>query len=132
MAAGGAGGTTAGTEAGIVNAVDDIGSGIPSTLYHYTDDATAALIEGSQLGLPGTSTYLTNKGGLSAVQAQIELALPTRNTGTAVFAVDARVLDSVNLVRTGRVTGNVFNRAGGGTEFVFNQTIPPGYFTRIR
>lgn len=122
----------AATTTAATTTADTAGTAASLTLDHYTDDATAALIESSQLGLPGRATYSTNAGNLSPLQAQIELALPTRNTATSIFAVDARVLDSVNLIRAGRVTGNVFNRGGGGTEFLFNQVVPRGAFRRIR
>jgi len=102
-----------------------------STLYHYTDETSAAAIQESQLGRGG-NIYLTNNGSLSPLQSQIELALPPGNTGRAVFAVDAGALNPSNLVRTGRVTGNVFNRAGGGAEFVYNQTVPRSALTRIK
>ena len=68
-------------------------------------------------------------GALREAEAQIELALPRGNTARALFAVDAQALPS--LVRSGRVTGNVFNRAGGGFEFIFDRPIK-GAFRQIR
>jgi hypothetical protein len=88
------------------------GTSLPKYLYHYTDDATAALIEKSQLGLPGRTTYLTPEGGLSSLQAQIELALPQKNTATSLFRISTEGLDLSKVILQGRVTGDVFNRAG--------------------
>jgi hypothetical protein len=45
-----------------------------------------------------------------------------------MFAVDAQATPL--LIRAGRVAGNVYNRAGGGFEFVFDQAIKGG-FTQI-
>jgi RHS repeat-associated protein len=115
------------------DAAAGLGETLPGTLYHYTNDETAALIEATQLGqmTEDPMVFLTDNGSLSPLQAQIELALPPTNSATSIFAVDVRALQTVNLVRQGRVTGNVFNRAGGGTEFVLNQTIPKSAFRRI-
>ena len=108
-----------------------LGEAEGKTLFYYTDEATAAMIrESGQIGAPGAKeVFLTNKGNLSPLQAQIELALPAKNTATAVFAVDAQALPT--LLRSGRVTGNVFNRAGGGFEFVFGGPVLGG-FKQIR
>jgi hypothetical protein len=112
-------------------AAERAASELPETLYYYTDEATAAAIkESGQIGAPGAMEgFLTKKGNLSPLQAQIELALPAKNTARAVFAVDAQATPT--LLRAGRVTGNVFNRAGGGFEFVFNGPVKGG-FTQIR
>jgi RHS repeat-associated protein len=116
-------GATKAAEEGILK----LGEAEGKTLFYYTDDATAAMIrESGQIGAPGAKeVFLTNKGNLSPLQAQIELALPAKNTGTAVFAVDAQSLPT--LLRSGRVTGNVFNRGGGGFEFVFGGPILGGF-----
>ena len=67
--------------------------------------------------------YLTNKSGLSPLQAQIELALPAnRALPTSILRIDASGL-SPSMIR--RVQGNLPGMgAGGGTEFLFNQNIP--------
>lgn len=106
--------------------------GAAEKVYHYTDEATAELIERSQLGLPGRTTYLTPNGNLSPTQAGVELALPQRNTAEAVFEVSTKALDPSKVSRTGRVTGNVLGRGGGGTEILYEGTIPRGSFTRVR
>lgn len=101
-------------------------------LYHYTDEATAELIERSQLGLPGRTTYLTPDGNLSPTQAGIDLALPHRNTAEAVFEVSTKALDPSKVSRTRRVSGNVGGRAGGGTEVLYEGTIPRDAIRRVR
>lgn len=106
--------------------------GAGNSVYHYTDEATAEVIERSQLGLPGRTTYLTPNGGLSPTQAGIELALPQRNTAQAVFEVSAKALNPSKISRTGRVAGNVNSRGGGGTEILYEGAIPRGAFRRVR
>ena len=109
-------------------------SRLPPVLFHYTDEAGAAAIQSSQLGRADRFLYLTNQGGLSPLQAQLELSLPAQNSARALFAIDSQALNTSNLLRSGRVTGNVFSRPGGGTEFMFNKgtTVPPNAFTRFR
>lgn len=93
-------------------------------LYHYTSREAAEAIsqQGLKVGRDGFS-YLTNKGGLSPLQAQIELALPAnRALPNSILRIDASGL-SPSLIR--RVSGNLPGYgAGGGTEFLFNQHIP--------
>lgn len=93
-------------------------------LYHYTSREAAEAISqgGLKVGRDGFS-YLTNKGTLSPLQAQIELALPAnRALPTSILRVDVSGL-SPSLVRS--VSGNLRGYgAGGGTEFLFNQHIP--------
>ena len=93
-------------------------------LYHYTTKEAAESIsqQGLKVGKDGFS-YLTNNGGLSPLQAQIELALPAnRVLPNSILRIDASGLDAA-IMR--RVTGNMPGYgAGGGTEFLFNQQIP--------
>ena len=93
-------------------------------LYHYTSKEAAEAIsqQGLKVGRDGFS-YLTNKGGLSPLQAQIELALPAnRALPNSILRIDASGLNPA-LIR--RVSGNLPGYgAGGGTEFLFNQQIP--------
>lgn len=105
---------------------------LPNKLYYYTDTATAAKIESSQLGLPGQITYLTPIENLSPLQAQIELALPQKNTAQAMFEISTDGLSSSKVILQRRVTGNVFNRGGGGTEILYDGTIPLDNVKRIR
>ena len=105
---------------------------LPQYLYHYSSEETAALIEGSQLGVPGRVLYLTPNGGLQPLQAGIDLALPQANTASAVFRVPSTALVPANILRVGPVTGNVLGRAGGGVELLYNGTIPIEWVTRVR
>ena len=108
-------------------------SGLPEYLYHYTDDASAASIEFAEvLGRRGKLTYLTPDGWLSPLQAQIDLALPQRNTATALFRVPTAGLDPSRVVFQRRVTGNVFNRAGGGWEVGYDGLIPFEYIEKVK
>ena len=100
--------------------------------YHYTDEVSATKIMDSQLGMQGSSLYLTPNGNLSSVQAQIELALPSHNTATAVFEVDLSKVDTSKMSDISTVTGNVYNRGGGGVEFIYDGTIPIDAVTRVR
>jgi hypothetical protein len=84
--------------AGEAELAEEAASLLPDYLYYYTDEATAALIEGSQLGKPGGIVYLTGEGGLSPLQAQLELALPQRNTATAAFRISTKGLDPANVI----------------------------------
>jgi hypothetical protein len=130
MAGVGRQGATSAAEQGILKLNQAERSGA-QTLFYYTDEATAqAITKSGQIGAPGAKeVFLTNNGNLTPLQAQIELALPAKNTATAVFSVDSQALPQ--LLRSGRVAGNVFNRAGGGFEFVFNGPVKEG-FKRIR
>ena len=117
---------------GLGSSADDaanLADDVVETLYYYTDEATAAAINRSgQIGAPGaTEVFLTNKGNLSPLQAQIELALPAKNTAQSVFAVDVQTIGTSHLIRAGRVAGNVNNRAGGGFEFVLKGPIRSGF-----
>jgi len=75
---------------------------------------------------------LTPEGNLSPIQAQIELALPQKNTAKALFEVNAKALDPSKISNARRVTGNVFNRGGGGTEMLYEGTIPLDAIKRIK
>jgi RHS repeat-associated protein len=101
-------------------------------LYHYTSKEAAQSIsqQGLKVGRDGFS-YLTNKGNLSPLQAQIELALPAnRALPNSILRIDASGL-SPSLIR--RVSGNLPGYgAGGGTEFLFNQHIPANLIKVIK
>jgi len=116
---------------GVQKAAPLIKSHLPEYLYHYTSKSAAAAIEGSQfLGLEGRTLYLTPSGGLSAIQAEIELALPS--TGGALFRVPTSVLEGGSIVRAGRVTGDVYGRGGGGIEILYNGRVPIEFVERVR
>src|SRR5690606_29868315 len=64
-------------------------------LYHYTSKEAAEAIsqQGLKVGKDGFS-YLTNKGSLSPLQAQIELALPAnRALPNSILRIDASGLN---------------------------------------
>ena len=125
-------GSSTGSRTGTAVATTRTGAKLPDKLYHYADEVSGALIDASQLGRPGRPTYLTPNGFLAPVQAGIELALPVRNTASAVFEVTTRTLDPGLVIRVGRVTGNVFGRGGGGVEIVYDGMIPRVVFRRVR
>ncbi len=101
-------------------------------LYHYTSKEAAKSIsqQGLKVGRDGFS-YLTNKGNLSPLQAQIELALPAnRSLPNSVLRIDVSGLRP-SLVR--RISGNLQGYgAGGGTEFLFDQHIPANLIKVIK
>jgi len=96
----------------------------PKYLYHYTSKEAAQSISknGLKVGKDGFS-YLTNTSALKPLQAQIELALPTnRALPNSILRINTSGLSTV---RIGRIQGNLSGLgAGGGTEFLFNKTIP--------
>ena len=69
---------------------------------------------------------------MTPIQAQIELALPQRNTAEAVFRVSTEGLDPARILLQRRVTGNVFGRGGGGYEFLYEGGIPLEFVERMR
>ena len=119
------------TAVAVCAAEPDEASDLPPYLYHYTTEEFADLIENSQLGRPGGWLYLTPNGDLEPLQAGIELALPQGNTAAVVFQVPTAALDPALIVRIGTVTGNFLGRGGGGTEIIYNGSIPAGMLTRL-
>jgi RHS repeat-associated protein len=120
-----------------VAAADGVGAvdgQLPTYLYHYTSEESAAAIESSGfLGRGGDhALYLTPSGGLQPLQAGIELALPQSNTATALFRVPSSALRADAVERTGSVVGNVFGRGGGGAEVVYSGRIPVNLIVRVR
>jgi RHS repeat-associated protein len=97
----------------------------PKYLYHYTSKEVADNI--LKTGLITTEKrpliYTTDIGNLSPLQAQIELALPANRTlPNNILRIDASELNPF-MIR--RIQGNLPGLgAGGGTEFIFNQSIP--------
>ena len=104
----------------------------PRYLYHYTSQNAAQSIsqQGLKVGRDGFS-YLTNKGNLSPLQAQIELALPAnRALPTSILRINVSGFNPT-LIR--RVSGNIPGYgAGGGMEFLFNQSIPANLIKVIK
>ena len=106
---------------------------LPAKLYHYTDEETAVKILTSQLGRDeNTILYLTPSGGLSPLQAQIQLALPPGRSAAVVFEVPTSALDPSRIVAIRRVVGNVYGRAGGGVEVLYRGTVPKDVIQRVR
>ena len=102
-------------------------------LYHYTTSEAAERIEQTQLGFDENSwVYLTPDGQKTPIQAQIDLALPQNNTGKALLEIHTNTLYPKDFIIQRRVTGNVFNRGGGGYEMIYKGTIPSNNFRRIR
>lgn len=102
-------------------------------LYHYTSNEAAQNIlkEGMTITEKRPLLFLTDKGTLTPLQAQIELALPAnRSLPTSILRIDASGLEPL-LVR--RITGNLPGMgAGGGTEFLFNQNIHANLIQLLR
>ena len=75
--------------------------------------------------------YSTNKGDLSPLQAQIDLALPVNKPlPNALLRIDTSGL-SPEISRN--VQGNLRGfGAGGGKEFLFNQNITPSRIKIIK
>jgi RHS repeat-associated protein len=129
------GGAEGGLTCGLGRAYRALQAGrqMPTKLYHYTTREGADAIMGSQLGRHADDlVYMTPNGRLSPTQAQIELALPSRNTAEVVLEISSRALDPSLIVRrpvTGNVMGPVaggtaYGRGGGGVELVYNGQIP--------
>ena len=68
----------------------------------------------------------------SPLRAGIELALPARNTATAVFQVPTSAINPANIQRIGPVTGNVSGRGGGGIEVVLDSPLPVDTIRKLR
>ena len=102
--------------------------------YHYTSkEATTSISkDGLQTKYSNDgSIYLTNKGDLSPLQAQIDLALPvTKPMPNALLQIDTSGL-SPEVIRN--VQGNLRGfGTGGGKEFLFNQNISPNRIKIIK
>ena len=106
--------------------------GVPKYLYHYTSKGAAQSISKSGLRVGKDEfSYLTNTKSLSPLQAQIELALPAnRALPNSLLRINTSGLSPAAIRR---VQGNLPGLgAGGGTEFLFNQTIPSSAIKIIR
>ncbi len=95
--------------------------------YHYTNKNNLESISKDGLQTKYSSDgfiYSTNKGDLSPLQAQIDLALPVNKPlPNALLRIDTSGL-SPEISRN--VQGNLRGfGAGGGKEFLFNQNINP-------
>ena len=106
---------------------------ISKPLYHYTTPENANKIMKSQLGREKDSwVYLTPDGTKTPLQAQIELALPQNNNGGAIIEVRPNTLYPKDFLIQRNVTGNVYNRGGGGYEMIYNGWISKDNIFRIK
>ena len=102
-------------------------------MYHYTTPEAANAIEQTQLGFNEDSwVYLTPDATKSPIQAQIDLALPPHNTGTALLEIRPNTLYPKDFILMRPVTGNVYNRGGGGYEMIYKGTIHSEKIIRIK
>ncbi len=105
-------------------------------LYHYATPGNAEKImqEGLTVAENRPFLYATNNGALTPMQAQIELALGN-NQGlrTSLIQIDVGALRGAGIspiIGPRNVAGGMFG-AGGGIEFLFNQSIPKDFLHLI-
>jgi hypothetical protein len=106
------------------------GSGL-SEAFHYTGTQNAASIEANGLR---AGSYATPNGGLSPLQAQIDLALPpNRGLPGSLIRIDLDGLRAAgyDIPGVGQV-GRSFNMPGGGFEMHFPYSIPSEFLKVIR
>jgi RHS repeat-associated protein len=99
--------------------------------FHYTSSGAAASIRETGLR-PGS--YATTAGGLSPLQAQIDLALPpNRGLPAAQLRIDVGAMRRAgyDVPLPSQVTRS-FNMPGGGTEMFFPYPIPPQFISTVR
>jgi hypothetical protein len=99
--------------------------------FHYTKGRFIESIEKEGLR---PDTYVTSRGDLSPLQAQIDLALPpNRGLPDAVLRVDLAGLRKAGYdIGLFTQVGRKFNMPGGGTELRIEQAIPPRFLEVIR
>lgn len=108
-------------------------------LFHYTSKEAADNIKFKGFDTDYTSDgniYTTPVEGLSPTQAQIELALPAnRPSPNTMIRIDGAGLKEAGIspiIGPRRVQGNLPGLGnGGGTEVLFNQSIPPRLIKEI-
>ena len=102
-----------------------------SETFHYTETQNAASIEANGLR-PGS--YATPNGGLSPLQAQIDLALqPNRGLPGSLIRIDLDGLKSAGYDSPGvGHVGRSFNMPCGGFEMQFPFSIPSEFLKVIR
>lgn len=101
-------------------------------LFHYTDVENIDSIMKS--GLHANSegiTHLTVNGNLSPMQAEIGLGLQSGKSATGALNVDLSSLDASKVLAVRQVTGNMFNRAGGELEILYNGSIPSEFLKQF-
>ena len=107
------------------------GVGTAQEAFHYTFSKYASSIESNGLR-PGS--FATSKGDLSALQAQIDLALPAnRGLPDALLRIDLNGLRGAGYeVPKFSPAGRMFNMPGGGMEMQFPYSIPPEFISVIK
>ena len=98
---------------------------LPDELYVYTSRSVASkILEAGRIGRSDTEiVYLTTRGDMPPLRAQLELALPPHNTAEVVFPVLKQWLEPSRVLLIRRVTGNFYNRPGGGIEVLYRGII---------
>lgn len=110
------------------------GATAPERLFHYTTTDAAGAIAREGL-IPGRSgrVYLTPHGGLSPLQAHIDLALPPNRAANVLFEVDVGAMRRLGIeVPAPTPVGRSYNMPGGGLEVPIDRAIPPELLRRIR
>ncbi len=99
--------------------------------FHYTRGEFADLTARNGLR---EGSYVTKRGGLSPLQAQLDLALPpNRGLSDAVIRVDLAGLRKSGFdVGDFTTVGRRYNMLGGGTELRFDRAIPPEFVQVVR
>jgi hypothetical protein len=84
---------------------------------------------------PGASgnVFLTPQGGLSPLQAHIDLALPPNRAANALFEVDVGAMRRLGIdIPASTPVGRSYNMPGGGLEVPIPSRIPAEALRRIR
>ncbi len=107
---------------------------VPEVLYHYTQvrNVSGILDEGIVPGASGR-VFLTPSRDLSALQAQLDLALPPNGLREAVLEIDVTALRRLGVeVPPASQVGRSFNLPGGGLEVAIGASVPPDLIRRVR
>ncbi|MCC6641242.1 MAG: hypothetical protein IT386_08795 [Deltaproteobacteria bacterium] len=110
------------------------GAAAPERLFHYTttDAAGAIAKEGLTPGQSGR-VFLTPQGGLSPLQAHIDLALPPNRAANALLEVDVGAMRRLGIdIPAPTPVGRSYNMPGGGLEVPIDRAIPPELLRRVR
>jgi len=103
------------------------------SLYHYISNSAADDIMKSQLGITEDSwVYLTPDGAKTAIQAQLDLSLPSDNSAQSLIKIKPNSVYPNNFIIQRTVNGNVYGRPGGGYEFIYKGTIDAKYLLRLK
>ena len=118
------------------DSLDAARGGVPAKLYHYTGEGNVGGILEKGL-VPGGSgkVFTTPNGGLTPLQAQIELGLsPNRGLPGALLEIDAAAMQRAGITPSlGPLRVQpTRNAPGGGTELIFDQQIPAEFIRRVR